>query len=224
MWTDAIAKNAIAPLILRVVLAVIVFYNGWIKVTGHNNEWGAAWANTKVDRSEAPPEGVLDRLNDWVKWHKQKQAEGQQGEALLPDDIGERMKAAYAAVRSSEIAQLQSSSSGKVQLQSSVQLLVAWGEVIGGVALFVGLLTRFAALGVFIIQVGAIALVTGAQGLSPENPAWWELQLNIALLGMCATLIFLGSGTVALNRLFVPHRRPAAPAPRSEPAPVPATH
>jgi uncharacterized membrane protein YphA (DoxX/SURF4 family) len=107
-----------------------------------------------------------------------------------------------------------------VQLQSSVQLLVAWGELVGGVALLLGLLTRFAALGMIVIQIGAIYLVTGARGFSAAGAAGYEY--NVALLGMCATLVFLGSGTLALNRLFW-NRRPAAPAVRPEPAPVAAT-
>src|SRR5947209_14519970 len=42
-------------------------------------------------------------------------------------------------------------------LQShAVQLLVAWGEFLGGIALALGLLTRLAALGEMIIQVGAV--------------------------------------------------------------------
>jgi uncharacterized membrane protein YphA (DoxX/SURF4 family) len=219
MWTDAFARNAIAPLILRVVLAVIFIYHGWHKITDRDNEWGAAWANATVDRSEAPPEPVLARLNQWVEMHKQKRdkADAQPSEQLLPDDIAERVREAYAALRAPEVIH-QQPSQGDVQMQSSVQMLVAWGELIGGVALLLGLLTRFAALGMIVIQIGAIYLVTGTRGFSVAGAAGYEY--NVALLGMCATLVFLGSGTLALNRLFVPHRRPGAPAARSEPAPV----
>src|SRR2546421_10491703 len=45
-----------------------------------------------------------------------------------------------------------------------VQLAVAWGELIGGIALGLGLLTRLAALGVAGIMIGTIYWLTGAQG------------------------------------------------------------
>src|SRR4051812_2988103 len=42
---------------------------------------------------------------------------------------------------------------------AALQLAVAWGELIGGIALIVGFLTRVAALGIIVIMVGAIAKV-----------------------------------------------------------------
>src|SRR5262249_24082510 len=40
-----------------------------------------------------------------------------------------------------------------------VQMAVAWGQLIGGIALALGFLTRLAALGIIAIMAGAIALV-----------------------------------------------------------------
>src|SRR4051794_25243487 len=48
----------------------------------------------------------------------------------------------------------------------AVQLLVAWGELLGGVAVAVGLLTRVASIGLILIMIGAIVTVTGAKGFS----------------------------------------------------------
>jgi uncharacterized membrane protein YphA (DoxX/SURF4 family) len=218
MWNDALAKNAIAPLILRLVLAVIFLYHGWDKITGKDNDWGATWANRITDRNGYPPEDVLQRLRQYVDMEKkkQKQGEAQSSEPLLPDNIEDRIRGAYAALLAPDVIGREPGS-GTVQLQSSVQMLVAWGELIGGVALLLGLLTRFAALGLIVIQIGAIALVTGAMGFSPGGAAGWEY--NFALIGMCLTLVFLGSGPWALNRLF--WRQPGAA--RTEPAPVGAT-
>ena len=219
MWNDALAKNAIAPLILRLVLAAIFLYHGWDKIVGRDNDLGATWANRITDRNGYPPEDVLQRLRQYVQVEKQKREQGEgRSEALLPDDIEDRVRGAYAALLAPDVIG-RTPGSGAVQLQSSVQMLVAWGELAGGVALLLGLLTRFAALGLIVIQVGAIALVTGALGFSAGGAAGWEY--NFALIGMCLTLVFLGSGEWALNRLFWRQRQPAGVKP--EPAPVAAT-
>jgi putative oxidoreductase len=88
---------------------------------------------------------------------------------------------------------------------TGIQLAVSWGEFIGGVALLVGLLTRLAALGMIIIQAGAIILVTGARGFSPETGAGYEY--NIALLAMCLSLLILGAGKWSVDWIETPKRR-----------------
>src|SRR5439155_23156698 len=45
-----------------------------------------------------------------------------------------------------------------------IQAAVAWGELLGGAACALGILTRAAALGLAAIMVGAIVTVTGAIG------------------------------------------------------------
>jgi uncharacterized membrane protein YphA (DoxX/SURF4 family) len=222
MWNDAIARNTIAPLVLRVVLAVIFLYHGWHKIADKDNDWGAAWANTQTDRIGYAPEEVVKRLDQWVELNKQKRAQGEakESEPLLPDDIGDRVRAAYARLHASDVIG-RVPDSGAVHLESSVQMLVAWGELFGGIGLLLGLLTRFAALGLIAIQVGAIALVTGATGFSANGVAGWEY--NFALIGMCATLVFMGSGTLAVNRIFWRHRQPGEVRPEPAPAPVAAT-
>src|SRR4051812_32218331 len=40
-----------------------------------------------------------------------------------------------------------------------LQMAVAWGELVGGIALVVGFLTRLAALGIIAIMIGAIVTV-----------------------------------------------------------------
>src|SRR5262249_16645109 len=46
-------------------------------------------------------------------------------------------------------------------LPDATEMAVAWGETIGGFAMLVGFMSRIAAVGLIIIQVGAILLVTG---------------------------------------------------------------
>src|SRR5947209_6728583 len=50
----------------------------------------------------------------------------------------------------------------------ALQATVAWGELVCGVALLVGLLTRLAALGIIVIMIGALYMVT------------WQFDFTIA--------------------------------------------
>jgi putative oxidoreductase len=101
-------------------------------------------------------------------------------------------------------------------LAPAVQAAAAWGELICGFALVIGLLTRVAALGLMVIMLGAIYLVTwkldftglpkrGATGLV-EQPVGYEY--NYAILAMCACLIILGAGLVSLDHLLWRKRKP----------------
>jgi putative oxidoreductase len=78
------------------------------------------------------------------------------------------------------------------------QFAVAWGELLGGIAMALGFLTRFAALGIGVIMVGAIVTVTGAKGFSLLKGGF---EYNFAILVMCASLILLGGGTLSVDRL-----------------------
>src|SRR5262245_35115865 len=102
---DALAKNTLTPLILRLGLAVMFVIVGLGKVNPEKN-WGANWAG------DAFP-GV-------------------------------------------------------------VQILVAWGELIGGLAIGLGLLTRLAALGLMIIMIGAIVTATGPYFMTDEGKGFHE--------------------------------------------------
>lgn len=84
------------------------------------------------------------------------------------------------------------------------QVMVAWGELIGGAALALGFLSRLAALGLAIIMAGAIYTVHGQHGFS--YPMGYEY--NFALLTLCLALIVGGPGNLAIDRFF--HRRKTA--------------
>jgi putative oxidoreductase len=99
---------------------------------------------------------------------------------------------------------------------SGIQVAVAWGEFLGGLALAIGLLTRLASLGLIIIQLGAIYLVTAPRGFSFEKGGGYEY--NLALVAMCLALMILGAGmwsvdSVLLHNREKAHRHAAVPAP-----------
>jgi putative oxidoreductase len=101
-----------------------------------------------------------------------------------------------------------------------LQGVVAWGELVCGVALALGLLTRLAALGVMVIMIGAIYRVTwrldftGLVGENPigTNPGQIGYEYNYAILAMAASLVVLGAGVISLDYLLWRHKpAPAAP-------------
>jgi putative oxidoreductase len=82
---------------------------------------------------------------------------------------------------------------------AAVQAAVAYGELIGGLALAVGFLTRLAALGIALIMGGAIYTVTGASGFDLMKHGY---EYNFVLLVLCACAFLLGGGTLAADRVF----------------------
>jgi putative oxidoreductase len=88
-----------------------------------------------------------------------------------------------------------------------LQMLVAWGELLGGVAVALGILTRIAALGLTIIMVGAILTYTGQHGFSAVGQGY---EYNFVLILVCAALVLLGPGSFSLDRVVrVKSRGPA---------------
>lgn len=79
------------------------------------------------------------------------------------------------------------------------QLAVAWGELIGGIALALGFLTRLAAIGIIVIMVGAIATVHWPHGFSITQGGF---EYNFAIIIMCLCLVLGGPGPFAVDRVF----------------------
>lgn len=77
-----------------------------------------------------------------------------------------------------------------------IQILVAWGEFLGGLAILAGFLTCLAASGIIIIMLGAIVLVHGKNGFSLMNHGF---EYNFALIMMCLALIANGSGPLSID-------------------------
>jgi uncharacterized membrane protein YphA (DoxX/SURF4 family) len=214
MLSDAAVKNSIVPFLLRLALAVIFIYHGWHKIADPGNDWGALWASNLADQSLAPPPDVLHRLDEWEQMNKEQPAGGAaraDKEPLLPEQASERVKNAYRQLATSDYLR-RHPETGTLQLQSSLQLLVAWGELVGGIALLLGLLTRLAAVGLIVIQVGAICTVTWEQGFSAARGAGYEY--NVALIVMCLALVLLGGGTMAVDQVLRRRREAAAAKPQ----------
>jgi uncharacterized membrane protein YphA (DoxX/SURF4 family) len=79
----------------------------------------------------------------------------------------------------------------------------AWGELVAGVLLAAGFFTRPAAL----VATG-LTILLAAGGLPIDVAATSQAIVkgegvyNIALVGACAALVFLGGGNVALDQVF----------------------
>jgi putative oxidoreductase len=100
------------------------------------------------------------------------------------------------------------------RLSRPEQLAVAWGELLGGIALALGLLTRLAAFGIAVIMAGAIYKVHWAYGFSilagreEGAPGGWEY--NFLIIVVCVAVMLLGPGNAAVDRFFRFRRKPAA--------------
>ena len=88
-------------------------------------------------------------------------------------------------------------------LPAAAQAAVAWGQLLGGIALALGFLTRAAAVGIAIIMIGAIATVHWPHGFDNRHQGF---EYNFAILVMCAALIVGGGGTWAVDRRILPKR------------------
>ena len=71
----------------------------------------------------------------------------------------------------------------------------AYAELIGGILLIVGLVTRLAASAVFINMVVAVVKVTGKNGLVGAQ----GYGFSLALAAMAFLLIFFGGGPISLD-------------------------
>jgi uncharacterized membrane protein YphA (DoxX/SURF4 family) len=93
-----------------------------------------------------------------------------------------------------------------------IQATVAWGEVVGGGLLAVGLLTRVTAFLLLCIQGGAMYVIAQTTPFFQFAEKFTRVtgpEYNLALMAMCAALLCMGAGSIALDRFF---RRKPAPA------------
>ena len=215
------AKTAWGPLVLRLALGVIFVIHGWTKIAGANNDWGAGWTRTFYQEQNSLPRGLKQRLEA-----KKAEAAQRREEA---ESKTER-KAAAAEERRLQSALDQTAlaySSGAEPMPETlrlhaVNLAVAWGELAGGLALLAGFLTRFAALGLALIQIGAIWAVTASKGFILTRGVGYEY--NVALIAMCVVLVLEGGGALAVDTTLRTRRRRAAATAPAQPvaaAPLP---
>lgn len=87
-----------------------------------------------------------------------------------------------------------------------LQIAVGWGEMLCGLALMIGLLSRVAAIGIIVIQVGAIVRLTGQHalsGLDIENKGadYFRVgpEYNVVLICMALAVVLIGSGKISVD-------------------------
>jgi putative oxidoreductase len=131
------AREMLAPLILRLTLAVIFVIHGLSKINP-DTDWGASWFGKGA---EALPAGL--------------------------------------------------------------QIAVAYGELLGGIALAFGFLTPLAALGIIAIMVGA-TMHSPRFATTATQPGF---DFNVALIAMSLALILLGPGPLSFDRYVFSRRR-----------------
>jgi putative oxidoreductase len=92
---------------------------------------------------------------------------------------------------------------GQQGIPAFLATLVMAGELLGGLALVVGLLGRVAAAGIAVIMLGAMFLVHGQYGFFMN---WTGTQLgegveyHLLALGLALVVVIRGSGALSLDR------------------------
>ncbi|KAB2836491.1 DoxX family protein [bacterium] len=84
-------------------------------------------------------------------------------------------------------------------MPAALAYMVIFGELLGGIALMAGFLSRFAALGIAVIMAGAIFTVHGKNGFFLQNQGF---EYNLALISMALAVIVGGGGCLALDNFF----------------------
>ena len=98
---------------------------------------------------------------------------------------------------------------GSLGLPPALAYLIIAVEVVGGLALILGVYSRIAALALIPGMIGAIVTVHGPAGFFFDNPhGGWEYPA-LWIVGLIAVAL-LGDGAFALRRSTLPAARPAA--------------
>lgn len=161
-------KLHLAPLVLRLILGLIFVIHGFDKVMAKG---GTAWMEEGAKKFQEDADTQRQRLIDELR------GKG----AAIPESAAAAEKP-----------------KPQDPMPALIQLLVAWGEFIGGIALFVGFLPRLAAGGIIVIMVGAIVIATGRMGF--KAPMGYEY--NLVIISMCLAVIFLGGGRFSLEGIL----------------------
>lgn len=85
--------------------------------------------------------------------------------------------------------------------------LVSVGECLGGLAVLVGLLSRFSSFWHIVIMLGAIGMVHGAKGFSLQGGGF---EYNMALIAMALPVLLVGPGRLALAHFLPAKLKPFA--------------
>ena len=83
----------------------------------------------------------------------------------------------------------------KQGLPPEMQIPIALVELVPGILLILGALTRFSASLLSVVMLGAIFLVKGAQSITGQGGT----ELDILLLAGCLVIIVIGPGRISLS-------------------------
>jgi uncharacterized membrane protein YphA (DoxX/SURF4 family) len=244
---DPITRTTILPLILRLTLAAIFIYHGVGKISGRDNDWGASWATDLWVNQGKAPQPVLDQLDRSLADHQAVEMSTQEeikrleeAAKKLTDPKDKEQKEQNEQARQAAEQKLKTNHDAQEEIRKAkerikvafahaagnppealtyagIQLAVAWGELLCGIALLLGVLTRLAAAGIIVIMIGAIWAVTGAHGFSAAGGGY---EYNLAIVAMCAALIIKGPGPVSLDGELASLRRTKAAAQQQQPVAV----
>ena len=89
-------------------------------------------------------------------------------------------------------------------LPPEMQIPIALAELIPGILLIIGVLSRISAGLISIIMVGAIFHVKGAQNLTGQG----GYEIDLILLASCLVIIVMGPGRVSLSHIIKKIPRP----------------
>jgi uncharacterized membrane protein YphA (DoxX/SURF4 family) len=181
---DTSSQDTVVALILRLVLGAIFVYHGVEKIAPPENVAGTVWAINHWQEQARAPREVLQKLDNLYEESTERKQE-----------IKDKLEQVYAKAKTELPFGLE---------YAGLQMAVAWGELLAGITLLLGLLTRLSALAMIIIQVGAIATVTWDRGFSLAAGGGFEY--NLALMAMCAVLVIMGGGYLSVDHQLR-HRR-----------------
>ena len=86
---------------------------------------------------------------------------------------------------------------GPLGLPAEMQIPIALAEVVPGILLIVGVLSRISASLLSIIMIGAIFYVKGATSITGER----GVELDLILLASCLVIIVAGPGRVSIAHI-----------------------
>lgn len=93
---------------------------------------------------------------------------------------------------------------GSMGIPPEMGIIIALGEIVPGILLIIGVLSRISASILSVIMLGAIFHVKKAQSLTGDG----AYELDLILLASCLVIIVMGPGRVSLSHIIKKIPRP----------------
>jgi uncharacterized membrane protein YphA (DoxX/SURF4 family) len=216
MLSDPNFRTAAIAVLLRLALAAIFLYHGLVKVSPRN-EWGLAWATNIQRRAAKPNPEAMALLHRGLERLESERAALKEAADKLPEgsekaqnaeqqkQAEQRQEELRAAEARIGVAYSEANSIPEALSYPGFQFAVAWGELLGGLALLVGVLTRLASAGLILIMIGAVYTMTQAKLFTEVTGAGFEY--NLAIVAMCLVLILTGAGPLSIDHWLAARRK-----------------